>query len=503
MVRNERIMRNTILMYIRMFITMGVSLYTSRFVLKALGVVDFGIFNVVGGLVTLLAFMNNGMLVATQRFLNYEIGRNNPRALSEVFKTAYLIHVFIVILIIVMGECFGGYILYHKLMILDARMYAASIVLQVSIMICAVQILALPFLSVIVAHEKMDIYAYISILECFLKLCVAFAINLSEGDHLIEYVYLLGIVQLLIAMITVSYCWSHFKEVRGRLRIYKDRLKEMGVFASWCLIGCAAAAFANQGLNVMLGMFFSPAINAARGIAVQVQSAIISFGGNLNTVMAPQITQSYASGDLNFFFNILYRGSKYVFFLMAVLSVPVLLRTEYIIGLWLGEIPDSTVVFLRWLICTAMMEAISYPLMRASDASGRIKVYHSVVGGVLLLILPISYVTLRLGGDPVSVFVVNFIINLMAWGARLLILRTTVGLSVRKYIRNVFIKVISIFVLANVLGYFVTCRLPQDLWGLLSTCVITTLISGVLIYFMGLDDVEKSFMKMRIFKLLH
>lgn len=486
-----------------MFITMGISLCSSRFVLKALGIVDFGIFNVVGGMIVLFAFMNSAIQSSTQRFLNYEIGRNNPSALSKVFKTAYIIHILIAILIVVIGEWIGGYFLYHKLMIPESRLYAASIIFQISIMICIVQILVLPFWSTIVAHEKMDTYACISILECLLKLGVAFMINLSKGDHLIEYVIFLGIIQLLIGIINISYCRMHFKEVRGWLWIYTDKLKEMGGFASWCLIGSIAGAFANQGLNVLLGMFFPPVVNAARGIAVQVQAAIISFGGNLNTVMTPQITQSYASGDLNFFFNILYRGSKYVFFLIAVISVPVLLRTEFIINLWLGEIPAYTVTFLRWLICATLIEAISQPLMRASDASGRIKVYHSVVGGIQLLILPVSYIVLRLDGDPVSVFVVYFIVNLVAWGARLLILRITVRLSIRKYVGSVLIKVVSIFVLANVLGYFATYSLPQNFGGLVLTGIITTVICGVLIYIIGLDSTEKSFVKMHIYKLLH
>lgn len=496
-------MRNTMLMYVRMFITMGISLYTSRIVLIALGIVDFGIFNVVGGMVTLFAFVNNAMLASTQRFLNYEMGRNNPRALSEVFKTAYIIHLLIAVLIIVIGESLGTYFLGYKLLIPEDRMDAASVVLQVSILICVIQILALPFSSTIIAHEKMDMFAYISILECVLKLCVAFIIEFTESDHLIEYVILLAAIQLLMAVINVSYCRRHFKEVRGRLRIYTDRLKEMGNFASWCLVGCMAGAFANQGLNVLLGMFFPPVVNAARGIAVQVQSAIISFGGNLNAAMTPQITQSYASGDLNFFFNILYRGSKYVFFLIAVISVPVLLRTEYIVNLWLGEVPEYTVTFLRWLICATMIEAISHPLMRASDASGKIKVYHSVVGGILLLILPVSYVVLRLGGNPVSVFIVYFVINLAAWAARLLILRATVRLSIKRYVENVFLRVISIFVPANVFGYFATVRLSQNFGGLVLTCIITTVICGILIYFIGLDNSEKDFVKKQITQLLH
>ena len=489
--KGKRIAKNTLMMYIRMFITMSISLYTSRIVLNALGVENFGIYNVVGGIVVLFTFINAAMMAATQRFVNYELGQNNPIGLSEVFKTAYIIHICMALMIVIAGCTIGKYFVEYKFQIPSESRDDASYVLYFSILACALQVLTLPFSADIVAHERINVYAWVSIFESLSRLSIALLIQLSANNRLVLYAGLLAALQLIISCINIGYCRMHFQEVRGRLYIYKYRLKEMGKFAVWCLIGCTAGAFANQGINVLLGMFFNPVVNAARGIAVQVQSAITTFGSNINTAMTPQITQSYASRDYQFFFNILYRGSKYVFFMMALVAIPIMLKTEYILQLWLGEVPEYTVSFLRWIVCATLIDSISFPLMRASDASGRIRVYHSVVGGILLLILPVSYVILRITHDPVSVFIVYFAIQVLAWGARLGILHNTIKLSIRHYIKEVMLRVGAIFVIAFGTGYYLVRLLPDNFGGLVVSIMFTTSIIGLLIWEIGLDAFER------------
>lgn len=501
--KGKRIAKNTIMMYIRMFITMGVSLYTSRIVLHALGVTDLGVYNVVGGLVTLFTFVNAAMMAATQRFLNFEIGQSNDAGLNTVFKSAYIIHIIIAAIIVTIGCTVGKYFLDHQLQIPANRHYAATVVLYLSCLTCALQVLTLPFSAVIVSHEKINIYAWFTIIECLLRFAVALMIDYAAGDRLIYYAILLTILQMVNAGMNIVYCYSNFKEVRGKLEVCKPKLKEMGQFAVWCLIGCTAGAFAGQGLNILLGVFFPPVVNAARAIAVQVQSAAMSFGSNLNTAMTPQITQSYASGDKPFFFNILYRGSKYVFFLMILIVIPLLLRTEYVVNIWLGEVPEYTVPFIQWLLCATLIESISFPLMRASDASGKIRVYHSVVGGILLLILPVAYIVLKYTMNPVSVFVVYFSIHLTAWFARLIILRKTVKLSVTTYMKNVMLTVSAVFLISYTAGRVITSGIPHTFWGLVATVLISIALSLTTSFIIGLDSKEKQFLLSKTKQILH
>lgn len=501
-IKKKRIVKNTLMMYIRMFITMCISFYTSRLIIQALGVSDFGIYNVVGGMVTLFTFVNMAMLAATQRFLNYEIGQKNMIGMSEVFKTAYLIHIIIAAVIIIGGEIIGTWLINNKLQIPEESKISAMIVLQASILTCALQILTLPYNAVIIAHEHINISAFISIFECILKLGVSASLFLIPTNRLIYYAILLGGAQLVLLLTNWLYCQKHFFEVRGGVKIFKHRIKAMSQFAMWSLIGCASGVFSGQGLNILLGIFFQPVVNAARGIAVQIQSAVITFGYNLNIAMTPQITQSYSSGDLDFFFKILYYGSKYVFFLVSFVSIPIFLRTEYIINLWLGEVPQYTIPFIRWLILATLIEAVSTPLMRASDATGNIKIYQSIVGGILVLIAPISYLFLKLGCGPVSVFIVYFCVNGIAWLARLFILRKMIGLSISLYIKNVLLIVVSIFSISWFLSYICTQHIPNNFIGLMLTCLISTIITACLIYSWGLSIEERLFIRNKIFAVL-
>ena len=496
--KSNRIAKNTMMMYIRMFVTMSISLYTSRIVLNALGVEDFGIYNLVGGVVALFAMINAAMMAATQRFINFELALNSEIGLSKVFKTAYLIHLLIAALIILAGIPIGSYFVEHKLLIPTQSKWTAHIVLYYSVLTCAIQILTLPFSSDVIAHERINVYAWISILESILRLTVAFIIKVSTQERLIEYACLLMCNQLLLCLIYYFYCRKNFAEVRGKLHIYKDKLREMGSFALWCLIGCIAGTLSGQGVNVLLGMFFTPVVNAARGIAVQVQHAINTFGSNLNTAMAPQITQSYASKDYDMFFILLYRGSKYIFFLMAFVSIPILIKTEYIIKLWLGEIPEYTIPFLRWLVCASIIEAISYPLMRASDATGKIRIYHSVVGGILLSILPICYLTLKLTHNPISVFAVYFAVQYIAWIARLIILRRTANLSIRRYFIEVMLKVLIIFSISWLLSFYICRFINDDFIGLILCMMCSISIVAALSYTIGLDEIEREFILSKI-----
>ncbi len=499
--KSKRIAQNTIFMYIRMIITMGIALFTSRIVLNALGETDFGIYTLVGGMVVLFSFINSAMMAATQRFVNFELGSGNQHGLSEVFKTAYIIHIIIAVFLIIVGLSLGRYLVDVKLQIPERAHDSAIWVLYFSILTVAIQILSLPFNADIIAHEKFNIFAFISIFESAAKLGVAYLIMLSH-ERLVLYAALLFAVQLISAFINIIYCRRHFPEVRGSLHIYKGKLKEMSSFACWSLIGCTSAAFSNQGISVLLGLFFPPVVNAAKGLSSQVQGAISTFGYNVNMAMTPQITQSYASGDWTFFFNLLYRGSKYVFFMMVLVAIPILIKTDYILQIWLGKVPAYTSVFVNWMVCACMIEAISNPLMRASDASGKIKIYHTIVGGVLLTILPLAYIGLRLTHNPVIVVQIYFAVAALAWLARLLVLRHTIHLSIRKYFTEVLVRVVAIFTLSLTICWFISSHFADSILGLIATCGVSTLVSSLLIYTIGCDRAERRFVNTK-FALLY
>lgn len=499
---NKRIAKNTLMMYLRMFVTMGISLFTSRVILNALGVEDFGIFNVVGGMVTMFTFVNAAMMAATQRFINFELGKNNQAGLKEVFHTAYLIHIIICILLVIVGISLGKYIVDHQLKIPPSSLRASNIVLYCSVINCALQILTLPYSSDVLAHERINVYATISIVESVLKLIVAFLIKVSASGRLSLYAGLLLLVQFCIYLIYLFYCHKNFNEVRGRLRIYKDKLIEMGKFAIWALIGCTAGAFSTQGVNVLLGMFFSPIVNAARGIAAQVQNAITTFGSNLNTAMTPQITQSYASKDYDLFFMLIYKGSNYIFYLMSLVAIPILIKTQYILFLWLGEIPQYTIIFLRLLVCSTIIETISYPLMRASDATGTIRLYHSVVGGILLTILPLSYIAIKITNNPTSAFYVYFIVNIVAWFARLVILRTTANLSIKEYINKVMSRIVFVFIISISINYYLASYFSDNILTLFAFILICLFITSFLFWIIVMEKSEKKYVIIKLNNIL-
>lgn len=313
---NKRIAKNALLLYFRMFITMAVSLYTSRVILKALGVEDFGIYNVVGGVVTMLTFINTAMGSASQRYITFELGHKNYKQLYTVFCTSVEVHILIAIIIAILSETIGIWFLNTHMEIPSLRLEAANWVYQFSILSCIVSILYVPFNATIIAHEKMSAFAYISIIEVLLKLIIVYMLMLSEIDRLILYSILIFSIQLFIFIIYVTYCICHFPETRFKFIFDKQLFKNMISFASWSLIGNLAIVACTQGLNILLNIFWGPIVNAARAIAAQVQNAIYSFGSNFQTAINPQITKNFATGNIKQMHNLIFVSCKYSFFLL-------------------------------------------------------------------------------------------------------------------------------------------------------------------------------------------
>lgn len=490
---NKRIAKNTLMLYIRMLFTMGVTLFTSRVILQTLGVEDYGVYSVVGGIITMFAFINGGMVSATQRFLTFEIGKGNLSQLKKVFSTSLQIHAIIALVIVLLGETVGLWFLYEKLVIPDGRMNAAFWVYQCSIIACVVNIMSVPYNADIIAHEKMSAFAYISVLEVSLKLLIVYALYITPWDKLITYAFLILSVQLIIRFVYARYCSKHFEESHYQHKIDKSLFKEMFTFAGWSFWGNLAGVLYTQGLNMMLNVFFGPIVNAARGIAVQVQSAVQQFVSNFQVALNPQITKNYATGHLTQMHNLMFRSARFSFFLLFFLTLPVLLETEYLLTLWLKTVPTDAVVFTRWMIGISLIYTIANPCVIANQATGKVKVYQAVVGGILLMILPISYIVLKLGAPAYSVFIVHFCVESVAQVARMYMLRKLIDLPMKAYFRHIYLPVILVVAISCILPVYINSQLPEGLNRFLIVGAISVLSVGVTVFLIGLTKDERRF----------
>lgn len=499
---NKRIAKNTLVLYVRMLFTMGISLFTSRVILQTLGVEDYGISSVVGGVISMFTFINAAMVSSTQRYLNFELVRGDANQLRSVFSTSLQIHALIALAIIVLSETVGLWFLNEKLVIPEARMNAAMWVYQCSILSCAVSIMSTPYNAVIVAHEKMSAFAYISILDVSLKLLVVYLLVVLPFDKLIILAILNLLVQLFIRYIYTLYCHRHFPESYFQFRFNKTLFKEMFGFAGWSFWGNLAAILYTQGLNMMLNIFFGPIVNAARGIAVQVQSAVQQFVGGFQTALNPQITKNYASNNLPQMHSLMFRSARFSFLLLFFLSLPVLMETNFILTLWLKTVPDDAVIFTQIMICISLIYTTANPCIIANQATGKVKIYQMVVGGILLLILPISYVVLKLGAPAYSVFIVHFCIESLAQFSRMYMLRKLIHLPLWQYMKNIYIPIISTVAIAIILPLVVRMQVSEGWLRFLAvgfTCVLSV---GASSYFIGFTKQERVFFLDKCFRLL-
>ena len=499
---NKRIAKNTLVLYVRMLFTMGISLFTSRVILQTLGVEDYGISSVVGGVISMFTFINAAMVSSTQRYLNFELVRGDANQLRSVFSTSLQIHALIALAIIVLSETVGLWFLNEKLVIPEARMTAAMWVYQCSILSCAVSIMSTPYNAVIVAHEKMSAFAYISILDVSLKLLVVYLLVVLPFDKLIILAILNLLVQLFIRYIYTLYCHRHFPESYFQFWFNKTLFKEMFGFAGWSFWGNLAAILYTQGLNMMLNIFFGPIVNAARGIAVQVQSAVQQFVGGFQTALNPQITKNYASNNLPQMHSLMFRSARFSFLLLFFLSLPVLMETNFILTLWLKTVPDDAVIFTQIMICISLIYTTANPCVIANQATGKVKIYQMVVGGILLLILPISYVVLKLGAPAYSVFIVHFCIESLAQFSRMYMLRNLIHLPLWQYMKNIYIPIVSTVAIAIILPLVVRMQVAEGWLRFLAvgfTCVLSV---GASSYFIGFTKQERVFFLDKSLRLL-
>lgn len=490
---NARIAKNTLMLYIRMFVTLIVGLFTSRVILDALGIEDYGIYNLVAGFVAMFNILRSGLVSATQRFITYDLGRGDTSELNRTFSTCVIIYIAISVFAVIIAETFGMWFINNKLNIPDTRLFAAHWTFHLSLVMLIVSFISFPYNSLIISHERMNAFAYISIYEVVAKLLLTYLLFISKYDKLIVYSLLMCLVQISIPILYIFYCRKNFVESKVLWLFDKQKVKEIYSYTSWAMLGGFASVGLTQGLNVILGMFFSPIVNAARGIAVQIQGIINSFVSNFQLAMDPQIVKSYARGDYQYMQQLVFNSSKYSFYLLFLLSLPVMLETDMLLSLWLVDIPENTSLFFRLVIITTIYDAFSNPFAKAIQATGKIRNYQLIYSTMLLIIVPISYFFLMLGFDSYIVFVVHIVVGLFASFARIIIASkvTKMNLSLFKKVVLVpisFVVTLSLFISVS-LKYF----LYESFISSFIVLFVSLLVVLLSIFFCGISKSEQSF----------
>ena len=490
---NKRIAKNTLLLYFRMLLTMVVSLYTSRVVLRALGVEDYGIYNVVGGVVAMFSMLSGSLSAAISRFITFELGTGDKEKLKRVFSSSVTIQMGLSAIILVLAETVGLWFLNNKMVIPESRMYAANWVFQLSLLTFVINLISIPYNAAIIAHERMSAFAYISIFEAISKLVVAYCIVISPIDRLILYAIMLTTIAIIIRLIYGSYCKRKFEECTYHFIYDHDLLKQMFGFAGWNFIGSSSALLRDQGGNIVINLFCGPAVNAARGIAVQVNTAIHSFVTNFMTALNPQITKSYAAGEQKYLMTLLFQGARLSFYILLLLSLPVIINTHYILKLWLGQVPEHTVLFVQLVLIFGMCESISSPLITAMLATGKIRNYQLVVGGCQMLNLPVSYILLRLGAIPETVLIVAIAISQLCLATRLYMLRGLIGLKAQDFIKKVYLNVIIVTVLSSILPFVLSNLIDENFISFVLLCIVSIVSTLFIEFYVGCTPKERQF----------
>lgn len=499
---NSRLMKNTFLLYFRMALMMCINLYTSRVVLHTLGVEDYGIFNVVGGVIVMFSFISDGMMASTQRFLTFELGNGNKERLHAIFITSLHIHILLAIITIAIGETVGLWFVLEKMVIPPERLVAALWCYHLSILTIVLTILYYPYMSAIVAHEKMSSFAYIAILDAVLRLLLVYLLLVFDYDRLIFYAILYASEKILIRMVYNFYCIRHFEECKYKWIFQKSLFKEMGSFAGWSMGGHIAYAGYNQGLNLLLNLFFGPVVNAARAVAVQVQSVISQFAINFQMAINPQITKTYASGQLDEMHQLVFRGTRLTFCLMLILCLPLIAETPMVLGIWLQEVPDGSVIFLRILLVILVVQQCQSPLATSMAATGKVKKYELVVSGLMLTILPISYMVLKMGGQPWSVFAVYLGILILSYAAVFHIVLPMIKLNLLDYFKHAVRPCAIVLLLSLIIPALLKLQPERSLLISFVTIAATFVSTGFFCYKIGLDEELRNLINEKVVKII-
>ena len=493
----KRIAKNTMMLYVRMLFGMLVSLYTSRVVLSTLGVEDFGIQGAVGGFVAMFSLISGSLSSSVSRFLTFELGKGDKESLKQVFSTSLLIHIGLAIIVFLCIETFGVWFLNNRMDNIPVdRLYAANCLLQFSVVTFMLRLISVPYRAILVSYERMGIFATIGIIDIIARLCMVLFLQLlpSGVDKLITYAFMGLCWSLLVQIFYLHYCGNHFDECKAKPALYKAKMKSMTGFATWNFIGCIAGLLKTSGVDLLLFQFFGPVLTAAKNISGSVNGAVGAFASNFMTALVPQITKSYAAGNLAYTFLLVERGSRFSYYVMMIFAIPIIFETEFLLTMWLKEYPEHSVNFVRLVLILSLIEILSNTLINLQTATGRIRNYQIVVGGMLLMNFPLSYIVLEFGCSPESTLIVAILVGICCLVLRLLFLRKMVGLSMMAYLKNVCLNVLAVSILTVMPTYVIYKLIPDMGWFQFIAVGMTSVVSSILsILYIGCTSNERQF----------
>lgn len=499
--KGKLILQNTLFLYLRMFVMMAVSLYTSRVVLRALGVEDFGIYNVVGGIVLCIGFLNNTMSTASSRFITVAIAHNEKRTIKKVLSNVFTVNIMLAVLIVLICETVGLWFLYNKMKIPSPRLDAAFWTFQISILSTVLNIVTVPYNATIIANEKMQAFAYITLFDAFAKLLIAyFLLYMSSVDHLILYALLILLIQIVDCAIYCDYCRRKLNIRKIKLSYDKPFIKKMFSFVGWSSYGSFVSLGFTQGLNILLNVFFGPVVNASRGIAVQVQNAVQNFMVNFQLAVNPQLIKSFSVNDFEYTKVLVVFSSKISFYLLCMLSMPIIANTNYILKLWLGQLPEYSVEFIQVTLCISIWQSLATCLRVVNQAEGNIKRFQILECTWLLMIVPVSYLLLILGLSPISVFFVYLFFEFSANFIRIYVVLPKIKMTYIEYCKSIYLRLLPLFVVASSLSLYFHVTNEETLKSFCMNSVLIEVVIILYIYVIGLSNIERNYLKKIVYE---
>ena len=500
---NKRIAKNTLFLYVRMFVMMLTALFTSRIVLDVLGVVDYGLNNIIGGVVVLFSFLNTALLSAIQRYLSFYIGRKDYTQTNVVFCMSLNTYVLLSVLVVILGETIGLWFVSSQLNIPQDRMYAAQWVYQLTLLQFIVGLLRVPYNASIIAYERMNFYAYISLAEVIVKLLVVYLLYITTFDKLIFYALLYTLVTIMITFMYKLYCNRRFEATAYKLFWNKNTFKEIFSFSGWSLLGSMANLTAQQGLNILINVFYGVTVNAAAGIANQVSTNVYGFISNFQTAFQPQIVKTYATSDVEHLHKLIFQTSKFSYFMVIILVMPILFTIDGILRIWLTEVPEYTAIFCRLILIFLSVEAITAPLWMSVQATGKIRNYQILVSCLIFLNFPLAYWALKVGLPVYSVWIVRIIMNLIVMAARCLYMKRNLNFSLLPYIHNVIIPIILVTIIVLPIPFVLHYNISGFWLNMLIVGVVTLIVTGLVVYWVGLTSHEREVIHSVLLKGIH
>lgn len=489
---NKRVAKNTLFLYTRTIVIMCVNLYTSRVILDVLGIKDYGVYDVVGGFITMFSVFSASLSNAITRFITFQLGSNDEKRLSLVFSTSVNIQIIISLSIVFLAELAGVWFLNNKMNIPPDRMYAANWILQFSLITFVINLISLPYNASIVAHERMKVFAYIGLLEAFLKLGIVFLLLLSPMDKLITYGFLLMLVAMIIRLIYSQYCKRQFPECRYHFVLERPLLKKMAQFAGWNFFGTSAYLFNTHGVNILSNMFFDVTVNAARGVASQAGNAVLQFVNNFSVAINPQIIKTYAENNYEACFSTVRQGAKYSYFLMLLFFIPFVIETDFILHLWLKEVPEHAILFWQLTMLGTLVDLPGAPLTVLAQATGNIKRFYIYIGLLGCLVFPISYILFEMGYPPYSAYIAYVAVYTYLVYLRLYLMNRQIGFPIKSFLSQVIGRILPVTVISFPLPLFIHFQMEENFGRLLLVTIVSTVSIVVAVLSIGMSSQERN-----------